>query len=218
MRLKFDKLTLEKWIITLSFTTDMIATLNPKHFIMLSRPKIDVEDIAENVRRNYSEDITKWLFSEELQKKIDQEIEVAKNRAIENNVRLPHPTIFIGQIVETKHKDWKTTLKLRISHQTALYVLDNNSHLHSMVFELWSYPNHLASTITGNSIWTNEEVLKVVEIKDRFLSENPEAKEIEDCFEGMIKFYNDKSRFSTSNYKPYKRPNFKYKDKVLYVE
>lgn len=213
MRLDFKKMVLEKWVISLQFETSKIVNINPKHFIQLTRPKINLENIAEQVRHNYSDQIAKWLFWPEVEKQMNEEIKKTTARAIEQNTLLPAPTIFIWQVLEAKYKNWWSVLKLWISHATAIYIINNNYHLHSMIFDLWAYPQYLSSSFGE---LTREECIKVLKIKDDFLEEYPSSIEMEDCFDDMIKLINEDKFGKISA--DYKRKKFKHKDKVLYEE
>jgi len=204
-------MVLEKWVIALQFETESIANINPKHFVQLTRPKINLEEIAEWVRHNYTDQIAKGLFSVEIEKQMHEEIKKTTARCIEQNTNLPAPTIFIGKVLEVKHQNGGSILKLGVSPATAIYIINNNSYLHSMIFDLWIYPSYLSSQYED---WTTEECVKVLEIKDLFLQEYPASIEMADCFDPMIKFLLD----SKVGKVEYKRKKFKHKDKVLYEE
>lgn len=213
MRLDFKKMVLEKWVVSLQFETNKIANINPKHFIQLTRPKINLESIAEQVRHNYTDQIAKWLFGPEIEKQMNEEIKKTTARCIEQNTLLPAPIIFIWSVLEAKYKNGGSVLKLWVSPSTAIYIINNNGYLASMIFDLWTYPQYLSSSF---DTWTKEECNKVLEIKDTFLEEYPASIEMEDCFDPMIKFVNEDKFGKTSA--EYKRKKFKHKDKVLYEE
>lgn len=182
MKLYFRKLTQDKSKFTLEFVSDAVNTISPEHFITLKRPKLDKGKIESIVRSNYAEQISKGLFTEEAGKKMEIEIKEAIEKEKRRILNLPAPTIFSVYVIEVKNL-WETTaFKVDITKETALYFVQNKEKIAEMVFSLENYPFYLE--------WSSKS-RKVLEIKDKFLADNPYSKEIEDCFTPAISDINN---------------------------
>jgi hypothetical protein len=104
MQLFYKQLTNTGKITTLTFSVQKIENISSRHFIMLKRPRLNEERIASTVRNGYTKQIAEGLFSEELQKKMEKEIENAIKKEEERILFLPNPIIFVGEICELKYQ------------------------------------------------------------------------------------------------------------------
>lgn len=156
--------------------------INPKHFIQLTRPRIDLSLIENEVRKNYKDEMVAGLFTKELEEQMQREIKTVTDNKIKQNLALPKPTIFVGRICEVKHKDG-TILKMQVSPMTAMYFIKNYLDIGTMVFDIKEYPYYLSD----DGRLTTDEARKALAIKDAFIAENPESIEMEDCFDILVK-------------------------------
>lgn len=205
MKLDFQKITIDaKWV-ALEFSTGIVNTISPVHFITLKREKLDIPQIESNVRARYTEEISKGLFDAELQKQMEEEVRNAVERRKQEIMDLPHPTIFTCSVAGFKNS-WETTnFKVWVSDDTAIYFIKNREDILKMEFNLENYPFYLE--------WV-QKAKAVLEYKDKFASKIPHTEPIDDCFQPYIQTINSYAEFNKDTQK-YENPEYKWDFDVI---
>ena len=206
MKLSYNQLV-QKWTqkAILKFTTEKIASVQPAHYVQITRPLIDELDIWDTARRSNAEKLAKGqlsLFEDEVKKQALAEIEKEEERIL----KLPQSTIFVSTVAGMKHKDWKTILEMEVSIDTAVYFLRNCHQLESMNFELEDFPHYLSWTTLAR---------KVLEYKDNFLYKNPNPLELEDNFTRLEKDIENEHKANPSKDAYIKPLSREYDDDVV---
>lgn len=208
MLLDFKKLTIDAKGVALEFSTGAINTISPIHFITLKREKLDIDTIESNVRSRYTEQIAKWLFTKELQERLQEETKSAIERKKQEIMRMPNPTIFIVKVAWFQNYwDW-VNFKVLVSDETAIYFIKNRENILRMEFNLESFPFYLE--------WLNK-AKAVMEYKDKFAARYPHTKPIKDCFDEYITTINSLAQFNKWTEK-YVEPKYKRDFDVITAE